>query len=196
MWPFKQPVPQDDTETLIIPGQGYINLAVDQELYDKCIDKIKSYLKVWAMQDIVLATSTNQPVESTLIYQLKDIDLKFLPYPSYKEVLILCMKDTPVNNSGSRFFDTVVRIHLAIDPSILAAIKGRFISSMTYALSAAINDTPLPSKSDWIQLLAELPWVIYLPFIQELYDTDEQIMHETKYIASSSLKTSSVVEAY
>lgn len=196
MWPFKQPELQDDTDTLIIPGQGVIGLSVDQELYDKCLEKIKGFLKTWAMQDIYLATNTNQPVEATLIFQLKDIDIKFLPYPSYKEVLRLCMKDTPVNNSGSRFFDAIVRIHMAIEPSILAAIKGRFISSMTYALSAQINDMQLPSKEDWIRLLAEMPWVIYLPFIQELYETDEDIIKETKFIATSSLKTSSVVVAH
>ena len=44
---------------------------------------------------------------------------------------------------------------------------------MLYALPPTINDVPLPTKSEWLELLQSWPWVPLLLIIQELYDNDE-----------------------
>ena len=192
MWnPFKKAVVLDNTAIIFADDSGLIGwpLDCDQQLFETGTAVIKKHLKIWAMQDIAFTTSNNQPVESSLIYQLKDFDLKLLPYDEPKETLMQVLRDTPVNASGTRLMDAFVRIALETPTPVVETLKGRLLYGMVYGISRVINEVAMPSKALWVKLIQEFPWVIYLPFIQELYETDPDIAKETKVRALQTTAT-------
>lgn len=172
---FKKAPLLDNTEVIYGDPDGMqkFRLVCDPELYAKGLDTIRGLLREWMIQDIVQTTSNGQKLETSLLYQIKDIDLKVLPYPVQKEVLLKCMEDTPMDYSGSRLLDTFVRINIEVPTEVLETVKGKFLYGMVYGLSKQIGEVVYPTKQDWLNLLAEVAWCPYLIFIQQLFDSDE-----------------------
>ena len=191
MWnPFaKKAIALDNTEIIYADDSGLVGwpLSCDQQLFETGLTVIRKHLKNWILQDIIFTTDNNQAVESSLVYQLKDFDLKLLPYDEPQATLQTVLKDTPVNASGTRLMDAFVRITMEAPIEALEALKGRMLYGMVYCISRTINDTPMPSKQQWVKTLQELPWVIYLPFLQELYETDTDISKMTDVRARQAM---------
>lgn len=172
---FKKAPLLDNTEVIYGDPDGMqkFRLVCDPELYAKGLDTIRGLLREWMIQDIVQTTSNGQKLETSLLYQIKDIDLKVLPYPVQKEVLLKCMEDTPMDYSGSRLLDTFVRINIEVPTEVLETVKGKFLYGMVYGLPKQIGEVVYPTKQDWLNLLSEVVWCPYLIFIQQLFDSDE-----------------------
>lgn len=164
------------------PTDFYPLEVEDTEEYRHTLEVIRDNLRSWMAQDQAFTASTAQPLTYSLSYSLKEIDLKFLPYPAYLARFKECLMDTEINNSGSRLMDVINRIYLMIPPRHMAVLQGRFIYGMIYGMAAEVNGRPLPSKEDWIDLLDQYPWVPFLAFIQDIYETDEVLAQVLKRI--------------
>lgn len=166
----------DTTDTIFtdsgIESDNYPLNVEDPEEYRTSLAIIRKYLLNWMVQDQVMTTSVNQPVESCLSYSIKDIDLKFLPYPTYATKLEEILQDTEINHSGSRLMDTFNRIYLEIAPQHIRVLQGRFIYGMLYGLSATVNGMTLPSKEMWLDYMAAHPWIPFLAIIQDIYENE------------------------
>lgn len=173
----KKQVFVDTVERIFLDDTGarFFNLEVDPDRYEKGIATMKEILKDWTVQDITYTTDNNQPIDSSLLYQLKEIDLKFLPYDVYRQRLNYCLGDDAVNYSGARFFDAITRINTYIPLDILDAFRGKFLYAMLYGLPKTINTYELPPKELWLDLLVEHPWVPYLLVVQDLFDREEAL---------------------
>ena len=187
MWPFKTPVEGDTTERIYLDDTGlrYLPLQGDNEAAEKAITKIQDILRKWMMQDLTTTTENNQSAESSLLYQLKEIDLKFLPFPVQLSTLQKCMEDTALNHSGSRLMDAIVQISIEIPLEIAELIRGRFLYGQLFAIPRQINGVNLPTKNDWLNCLSEVPWAPYLQFIQQLFDEDD-IMRKLRDLTNAS----------
>ena len=175
--------------------------ADDAAEWDKFIENIQRHLRTWMIQDQAFAANGNQSVTSTLCYNLKEIDLKYVPYPSYFLKLQECLRDTEINNSGNRLMDTFVRIYLHSDPYLLEVLQGRFLHGVLCALSPTINDRPLPNANQWADCLEQLPWLPLVVFIQDMYENDEIYSEVLQHVgqnrpaatAATDVRTSSQV---
>lgn len=175
---FSKSTPTDNTDVIYLDDTGkfLLPLKCDNDLYEKGIEKIKSILKAWILQDIIFTNMENgNKVDNSLVFQLKDIDTKFIPYDLQKNTLLSCLEDSATNFAGLRFFDTIVRISLEVPTEVLETLKGKFLYAMVYTIPKSINRNTVPTKQQWVSTLIELPWVTYLPFIQELYERDEEV---------------------
>lgn len=177
MWPFKDPPLMDTSDTIFLTEDGSINYPLEEEdpvRYKESIEKIFDLLRMWMSQDIAFASSRGLQVSDTLVYQLAMLDLKLLAYPTYLSMLDNIMDDTSSNEkSGSRLMDTIVRICVQVPMSDQRVITGKFLYGNLYGIPREINGMELPSKSHWAATLLKYPWVVYLPFLQELYDDDD-----------------------
>lgn len=197
MWPFKKPPIPDTVTTIFITPDGAMGFPLepdDPTLYDKDLEKIKDILRMWITQDIAFASQKGIKIEGTMVYQLMNIDIKYLPYPTNLTVLMKCLKDPAGSFSGSRLMDAFNRIYIYTSVNTHQVVTGRFLYGMIYGLGQTINDVALPAKSDWIQVLKGLPWVPYLEFIQELYDEDDAVskvvaMHGRSYAQDTTIAT-------
>lgn len=170
--------PDDQQDVIYGNSDGSVmyplELDPESELqYANALPVMREILRNWMLLDIKLAADNGQPLNSTLSYQIKSIDLKFLPTDTMHEALLRCMHDTPANYSGTRLQDAFVRIALAVPTPVLQVFTGRFLYGMLYSISNEINGIPVPTKPQWIALLAELPWVPYLVLIQDIFETDK-----------------------
>ena len=172
---FKKQTVRDTNEIIYGDEFGLIRyrLLCDPEIYAKGLEKVSEHLRKWIVQDIIQTTNNNQAIETTLLFQIKDIDLKVLPYPIQKDTLLKCMTDTEINFSGSRLLDTFTRINIEVPTEVLETIKGKFLYGMIYGLPKSLGDIVYPKRQDWLNLIAEMPWCPFLVFIQDLFDSDE-----------------------
>lgn len=186
MWPFKTPVVGDTTEALYLDETGlrYLPLQGDNEAVTRAVEKINDILRKWMMQDLMTTTENNQSVDDSLLYQLKEIDLKFLPFPIQLSTLERCMEDTELNHSGSRLMDAIVQISIEVPIEIAELIKGKFLYAQLFSIPRSINGIELPTKNDWLQTFQAVPWAHYLQFIQQLFDEDD-IIKKLRELSSS-----------
>ena len=194
-WLFNKPVIADNNEVIFITEDGsiaYPLVVEDENIYQQGIEKITNILKEWMVQDIAYTANLNQSVESSLSHQFKQIDLKYLPYQAQYEVLMNCIKDTEINNSGSRFFDAIIRIHTNISLNIINTFKGRFLAGMLYGLPAEINNIPLP-KDKWKNLILEHNWIPFLSIIQDIADNDDVVDKVKQLVESHRDYTTQIV---
>lgn len=181
MWPFTKQIPQDTAGFIIGKEEGvFYPLVCDHQLFTDCVEKIKDLIRIWMVQDIALASQRGGKVEDTLVYRLMNIDIKFLPYPEFLHNLLAACKEVDEGGPGSRLMDAFVRIGMQIPIEVQRTIIGRFIYAHTYCLGADVNENHLPTKDEWLDLLSQYPWVVYLPFLQELYDQDDIISKVTR----------------
>ncbi len=186
-WPFRKPVFVDNNDVIFLTEDGALAypLTIDDEnLYQQGIEKITNILKEWMVQDAAYTANLNQPIESSLSHQFKQIDLKFLPYQTQMETLLTCLKDTEINNSGSRFFDAIIRIHTNVSLQIINTFKGRFLAGMIYGLPDEINNIPLP-KDRWKELIISHNWIPFLSIIQDLADNDD-VVDKVKHLVQAT----------
>ena len=172
MWPFSKPKIIDSVYTGIMLEDGvmYPVIAEDNGVYEKGLETMKNLIARWILQDLKLITDVGRPIETSLSYSLRDIDVKFLPFPSYWDFLLQTIKDTEYNRSGSRFFDTIANIYIEVPTEVIRTFIGKFLYGMIYGLPRIINDQPLPTKEDWINLLAQVPWAPFLQLVQTVLD--------------------------
>lgn len=177
MWPFtKKPILIDTlADGIMLDEAVVLPLDCDEEQYQNSLTIIESIFRKWMQLEIDVAANTNTPLDHTLPYQLRNIDLKFLPYPVNREMLDMVLKDNEISRSGSRFFDIIVTIYSSVPSMVLETMRGRFMYGMLYGLPRIIDDKPLPSKEEWVSLLAEHPWVPLLHIQQQLFDSDLSI---------------------
>lgn len=173
----KKKIIGDTVEKIYLNEEGtrYYPLQCDHELYAKGLEIVKRHLQSWMVQDITIAGNTNQAIDTTLLYQLKEIDVKFLPYAEQQNILTACLRDNEISFSGSRLMDTFLRINVEVPIEVLETIKGKFLYGMVYGLPETISDVPIPKKEQWINTMRLFPWCHFLMFIQEIYDTDDII---------------------
>lgn len=172
-WPFKkesQIVDSVLTGIMLEDGVMYPIMAENNEEYENGLETMKNLIARWILQDIKLVTEIGRPLESSLSYSLRNIDVKFLPFPSYWDILLQSMKDTEFNRSGSRFFDTIANIYIEVPTEVIRTFIGKFLYGMIYGLPRYINDQPVPTKDDWVNFLAQVPWAPFLQLVQTVLD--------------------------
>lgn len=177
MWPFTKKPTLIDTLAggIMLDSNVILPLECDEEQYNAALVTIESIFRKWMTLEIDVASNTNTSLEHTLPYQLRNIDIKYLPYPVNREMLETILRDNDISRSGSRFFDIIVTIYSSIPSIVLETMRGRFMYGMLYGLPRVIDDKPLPSKEEWISLLAEHPWIPLLRIQQQLFDSDLSI---------------------
>lgn len=177
MWPFKDPPLMDTDEVIFLTDDGAINYSLIEEdtaRFNQSVEKIFELIRLWMTQDISFASSRGLAVADTLTYQLAMMDVKMLAYPTYQSTLDKLMDDTASNEaSGSRLMDVIIRICMQIPIADQRVLTGKFLYGNLYGIPRVINGMELPSKDHWAATLRKYPWIIYLPFLQELYDDDE-----------------------
>lgn len=183
MWPFSKPVLTDNTAFIFVTPEGDVNYPLiypNNAEYTAGLEKIKEILRVWILQDIAFASQKGLRVEDTLIYQIMQIDLKFLGWEHQLNVLLRCIEDKGESYSGSRLMDTFLRIYIAVETDIIEVIKGRFLYGMIYGLQDQVNGQDLPNKQQWLKAILTYPWIPFLIFLQELYDEDDIVAKVTQ----------------
>ena len=185
---FRKPHLSDSTEVIFLDNTGAFFYPLEYEdraEFKESLDIIKEQLRLWVISDINYATNNGQSVENALSFQLSTLDLKMLPKSGNLLGLLQMLSDTEIDFSGTRLMDVIVRISMSVSIGVLETLKGRFLYGMVYTLPKKINDRELPTKDEWVELLAELPWVYLLPFIQEIYDNDE-LVHRIAKMAETT----------
>ena len=172
MWPFRKSGLIDSVMTGVMLEDGVMYPVVieNNEVYEKGLETMKNLIARWILQDLKLITDVGRPIESSLSYSLRNIDVKFLPFPSYWDILLQTMKDTDFSHSGSRFFDTIANIYIEVPTEVIRTFIGKFLYGMIYGLPKTINDQPIPTKEDWTNLLAQVPWAPFLQLVQTVLD--------------------------
>ena len=174
MWPFtKQERPLVDTLLTGIQldeNLWYPIISENNEEYINGIEKMKDILSKWIMQDIKLATDIGKPADTTMAYALRNIDLKFLPYPSHLFILIDTLSNTEYNRSGGRFFDAITVIYTEVPTEVIRTFIGKFLYAMIYGLPNEIDKQQLPSKEDWVTAMAQAPWCPFVHLVQSILD--------------------------
>ena len=175
MFTFWKKEPEQDTTEMIFLGKRAYPLQCDPAVYTTSVIAIKDIFRSWIISEISLAERTNQENHSLLVKSLRDVDIKFLAHDEPLSVFTDTLMDTPVSFSGSRFMDTITRIHMTIPSDIADTCVGKFLFSMLYGLPKTVNQLPLPTKQQWQDALYAYPWIPYLVFYQDAYDSDEII---------------------
>ncbi len=161
----------DDTEYIYLSEDGSVNFPLTYEndaLYASCLNDIRTIFIKWIAGDQQLAAETGQRVEGTVSYLLGTLDLKFLPAPQQTERLLDIVHSDSVTRSGSRFFDAITLIYATIPTPVIECFKGKFLYGMIYGLPREIDDTPLPTKEMWVELLRAAPYAPFLLLLQEV----------------------------
>ena len=175
MWPFtkEEPITEDSMDGIILDENYTLPIIMDNEEYRKGLETMKGILANWIRQDFTSLSMIRQsPATDSLVHAFRNIDLKFLPYPLMREQLENALEDTNISFSGSRFFDAIVLIHSQVPTEVIETFKGKFLHGMLYGLPREINGNPLPSKQNWISLLAKHPWVPFIQLIQAIFEDE------------------------
>lgn len=144
-----------------------------EQAYKDATEIVKHHLSVWMQSDLFYVTKTNRHFDVTLSHQIYCLSLPFLPTPRAMEAFAHILSGNGINSSGTRLIEACIRATSYITPEAFKVITGRFLYAMTETTQqVAPTGDPYPSKEEWVALLTEVPWVPYLQFIQELYETD------------------------
>lgn len=195
MW-FRKQIFVDTDEYIFIDEQngiGYPLTCENEELYEKSIEKMKEIIREWMIQDAEYTTNLNQAINTSLVYQFKDIDLKYIAYPAQFSVLVNCMKDTEVNTSGSRFLDAIMKIYIHVPLNIIRVFQGRFLSAVIYGIPEIINGIPRPSKELWKQMMLEANWIPFILLVQDLFDNDDIVNKLNNVVSMNKQYTTQLV---
>lgn len=151
----------------------------DAERFDKEYQIATETIQDWIAQDIVFTRSSGHPIESSLVYQLKNLPICTLPFEEQVQVLSDCLRDTRISVATLRMFDMVTRLNTRLSIEFNLVLTGKFLYSVLYGLppTYAIGNQEfhLPSKMDWANLLKVHPWIPFLTIIQKIYDFDESV---------------------
>ena len=172
MWPFKKKNVLIDTTEFIALDDGFVlPLICDFDLYQSGLKEATAVIDSWIAQELNNNNALAERIQSSIIFELRKFDLKYLPYPVQISSLENVLLDTELSNAGSRFFDMIVELYTKVPTEVLETYKGKFLHAMLYGLPRNINDRPLPDKEAWTILLSKHPWVPFIKLIQDIFET-------------------------
>ncbi len=168
----------DTTEAIHLSDDGsytYSLVSRDPVEEEAVKQRIYQQLERWMVQDIV-TESSNTEGDATLSRQLAYLDIKFLPHQ--RDALKQLLTDTTVSLSAARFFDVLTYIYTTEPLWVFELLTGKFLYSQLYILPKTITvlvgeyteERQLPTKEEWVETLAEYPWIPLLIFIQQISD--------------------------
>ena len=189
MWPFKKPVMVDDNNKIIMPllpfdekhplYRVYPLKMEDAERFDKEYQIATETIQDWIAQDIVFTRGSGHPIESSLVYQLKNLPICTLAFEEQVQVLSDCLRDTRISVATLRMFDMITRLNTRLSIEFNLVLTGKFLYSVLYGLpqtyAISNQEIHLPDKMDWANLLQVHPWIPFLTIIQKIYDFDESV---------------------
>ena len=173
MWPFKKDELAFDTVLTGIhlsSGCTYPVLSDNNEEYAKGIEKMKDILGNWITQDIKLVTEVGKEPDTSMAYAIRNIDLKYLPYPTHLNILLDTLTNDEYNRSAGRFFDAITAIYTEVPTEVIRTFIGKFLLAMLYGLPRTIDKNELPSKEDWIEAMTIAPWAPFVHIVQTILD--------------------------
>ena len=184
MFFHKEPIFYGQSESIALDDKGtefwplYCGEGQQGEaLYDESITKVKTQLLTWMISDVFYTTCTNQSFEHTLTHQIYLLPILFLPQQDVMNQLSYLISGTEVSNSGSRLIDTCAKATASIPPIVFYTMRGRFLLSVTEGIQAkSPTGVPYPTKAQWVALMKVVPWLQYLSYIQDLYETHEEFI--------------------
>jgi hypothetical protein len=172
MWPFKKEQLLVDTTEFIALADGFaLPLICDFALYQSGLKEASTVIESWINQELDNNTALSERIQSSIVFELRKFDLKYLPYPVQINSLESVLMDTELSNAGSRFFDMIVELYTKVPTEVLETYRGKFLHAMLYGLPRNINDKPLPNKEAWTILLSTHPWVPFIKLIQDIFET-------------------------
>ena len=167
---------------------------------------IKTRLRNWMTHDIAVASRVNIAPKDTLSARLADLDLKQLPFSGNYAQFISYITPSEIHDPLTRLIDVITRVCMEVPTSVITCLQARFLYSMLYMLPmyrpdaygmtevTDPDDLPrYPTKQQWVDLLVEHPWVIFIPFIQDLYEHDTTIAEINKLKAIHQAKDTEVI---
>jgi hypothetical protein len=172
---FKRPnvIAQDNSEFIYLNDEGtkfYPLVCADNYLYAQGLNDIRTLIREWVALDRSTTLETGQNVAGTVSILLNTVDLKLLPNTLQINRVLEILSSDAINNSGSRFLDTIAFIHAVIPTEILETYKGKFLYGMLYGLPEVLSDDiPRATKKDWLYCLSILPYAPFIPFVQEVF---------------------------
>lgn len=172
MWPFKKEQPLiDTTEAIQLDAGIFLPLTCDFELYQAGMKEASAVIESWINSELDSNAALAERIQSSIVFELRKFDLKYLPYPVQINALENVLMDTELSNSGSRFFDMIVELYTRVPTEVLETYRGKFLYAMLYGLPKLINDKQLPNKEHWTTLLSVHPWVPFIKLIQDIFET-------------------------
>lgn len=189
MWSFKKPVMVDDNTRIVMPLVPFDNKhplyraypleMEDAERFDKEYQIATEIIQDWITQDIVFTRSSNNPIESSLVYQLMNLPICTLAFEEQVQILSDCLRDTRISVATLRMFDMITRLNTRLSIEFILVLTGKFLYSVLYGLpqtyAISNQEIHLPDKMDWANLLQAHPWIPFLTIIQKIYDFDESV---------------------
>ena len=161
-----------DTSTNITFGDEYIDLTLeDVQQYHDEMSRAKQYITEWMRNELTIAEELNLDVRNTLPYIFSTMNINSMSLPESYTRIDSIMSDTKEYRPGSRWLETVVRIHLNVDTAALTTFVGKFLDAYVYRLGI---DYTSGTKQDWEDVLFRYPWIPYIVLVQEAWDTNEQ----------------------
>ena len=164
----------------------------DEHEYKELLEIVRAKLRSWMLMDIDLAKSIDRGVDNSLSIKLATIDLKFLPKTGNWIQFLSYIENNPIYSPLPRLLDTINQLSMEVPPRFLETLKGRFLYGMVYMMPKNFNSYALPTKDEWVSVLTQMPW-IFLPIIQELYDTDKVVQMLNRKLELNKVKEETVV---
>ena len=203
----KKPVSDKDTEavenkpidtisTIYLDDEQNYFLSLDypdEHEYKELLEIVRAKLRSWMLMDIDLAKSIDRGVDNSLSIKLATIDLKFLPKTGNWIQFLSYIENNPIYSPLPRLLDTINQLSMEVPPRFLETLKGRFLYGMVYMMPKNFNSYVLPTKDEWVSVLAQMPWIFLLPIIQELYDTDKVVQMLNRKLELNKVKEETVV---
>lgn len=159
------------------PSKIYPLIPVDTERYDRDMEKIKNILTTWMNSDANIENASNRDINDSLTMQFVQLNVKTA---IHSDILASLITDTFASKAGTRFMDCILRINMHVSIDTIYTLTGKFIYTMVHSFGA---HAPLPlevDKGQWFDYVKDFPWIIYIPIIQEIYDTEEVLLSKTK----------------
>lgn len=203
----------DDSTSIYIGESGTQALPLEPDFNPELDTKVTEYvaliktrLRNWMTHDIAVASRVNIAPKDTLSARLADLDLKQLPFSGNYAQFISYITPSEIHDPLTRLIDVITRICMEVPTTVITCLQARFLYSMLYMVPRyrpeAYRTTDItdpdelpryPTKQQWVDLLVEHPWVIFIPFIQDLYEHDTTIAEINKLKAIHQAKDTEVV---
>lgn len=154
-----------------------------EELYRSSVEIVKNHLRDWIDSDIFYVTSTNQTLEDTLSFQLCQLQLLRLPEPKIFDSFAHLLDPNALNNTAGRLIDACTSATMDIPTEVFYCIRGRFLFAVTEGLYSELDEeATYPTKVQWAELLIQFPWLPYIKYIQEIFETEKQFQEIRKRV--------------
>ena len=199
MWPFNHQDPLDTNTEIYLDDTGtrFLPLTYENaEEFDRYVKLIQDKLRQWIALDMTMVTHLAREASSSLAARFATLDLKQLPFDGTRVQLLSYIAGDDAYRPFPRFLDVVNEITLEIPVAMTECLKGKFLYTMLYVCPQEVGARPMPTvamapdpeaesdsepeppiyqmptKQQWLDLLADHPWVYLITFVQALYDYD------------------------